>query len=92
MGYYVNNIFLRKKKTNEREACKNYYRLIFNVKELDKHVRYTHYKMDNLYTCLQLMEPGCFLASLDISNAYHTIRMHEDFTKFFKFRFQSNVF
>ena len=88
IGNNMNNIiFLWGKKTNELEAYEKY-QLILNVKELNRHVKFTRFKLDNFSTCLQLMEPEC----LDSSYAYHTIPMHVDFTKFFKLQFQNIIF
>ena len=45
-GDYVNNVFLREKRQYEYEEKK--YRLILNVKQLNTHVEYIHFKMDTL--------------------------------------------
>ena len=82
-GEFVNNVFLREKRDSGGNGLK--YRMILNVKRLNTFVRYVHFKMDTLHTCLQLIERGCYMASLDLSNAYHSVSMHSDYTKFLKF-------
>ena len=41
--------------------------------------------MDSLESCLNLMEYNCFMASIDLADAYHSIPMHPSHTKFLKF-------
>lgn len=89
-GDYVNNVFLREKKYD----CESYkkYRMILNVKELNKQVEYVHFKMDTLESCLNMMDRNCFMASIDLSNAYHAIPMHSDYTKYFKFQYEGHLY
>ena len=89
-GDFMNNVFLREKKDSSIPGKK--FRMILNVKELNSHVRYVHFKMDTLDTCLNLMEPSCYMASLDLSDAYHTIPMHPDSTKYLKFQLDSQIY
>ena len=89
-GDYMNQVFLREKKSTDAETK---FRMILNMKPLNKtFVEGIHHKMNTLNTCLDLMEPGCFMASIDLSNAFHTIPMHKDFTKFLKFRIGTQVY
>ena len=89
-GDYMNTVFLREKKSAEGERK---YRMILNMKKLNKDfVELIHHKINCLSTCLDLMEPDCFMASLDLSNAFHTIPMHPDFTKFLKFRIGHHIY
>lgn len=90
-GDYMNNIFLREKKSGLEEEKK--YRPILNLKSLNKNfVELVHFKMDGLTTCLNLMEPNCYMASIDLCNAYHTIPIHQDYTKYLKFQFDNQVY
>ena len=90
-GDYMNSVFLREKKfCDSREEKK--YRLILNVKDLNMHVEYVHFKMDSLESCLNLMEPNCYMASIDLSNAYHSVPMHPNFTKYLKFKIDHQVY
>ena len=89
-GDFVNTIFLREKRdsviTNKR------YRLILNVKCLNEYVLSNHFKMETLYTCLQMMKPNCFMASLDLKDAYFSIPVHNTSTKYLKFQFQGQTY
>ena len=89
-GDFVNTIFLREKRdsviTNKR------YRLILNVKCLNEYVLSNHFKMETLDTCLQMMKPNCFMASLDLKDAYFSIPVHNTSTKYLKFQFQGQTY
>lgn len=79
-GEFINNVFLRRKRSST-----NKYRMILNVKSLNTFVRYVHFKMDTLSSCLQLVDTDCYMASVDLKNAYHSVPMDPDCTKFLKF-------
>ena len=59
----ISNIFLRKKKDGT-------YRMILNLKQLNEFIVYRHFKMDSLQAATELMKPGCFMASIDLKDAY----------------------
>ena len=80
---FVSTVFLREKRTFADTTKK--YRMILNVKQLNIHVEYVHFKMDTLESCLNLMDPDCYMASIDLENAYHSVPIHPDYTKNFKF-------
>ena len=80
---FVSTVFLREKRTFTDTSKK--YRMILNVKQLNIYVEYVHFKMDTLDSCLNLMDPDCYMASIDLENAYHSVPIHPDYTKFFKF-------
>ena len=64
---FISPIFLRLKKNGVD------YRMILNLKELNKFVVYRHFKMDSLKSVTDLMTQGCFMASVDIKDAYYTV-------------------
>ena len=59
-GKFISPIFCRLKKN------KIDYRMILNLKDLNKFVVYKHFKMESLNSVLELITPGCFMASIDI--------------------------
>ena len=63
---FISNIFIRPKKDGA-------FRMILNLKPLNKFVYYHHFKMDTFRTALKLIRPGCFMASVDLKNAYYSI-------------------
>jgi hypothetical protein len=47
--------------------------MILNLKQLNEHVAYHHFKMDTIQTALKLMHPSCFMASVDLKDAYYLV-------------------
>ena len=90
-GDYINTVFLREKKDSTPTEPK--YRMILNMKQLNKsYVDLLHHKITSLQTCLDLLEQNWFMASIDLSNAFHTVPMHEDFTKYLKFIVEGKIY
>ncbi len=85
-GEFISNIFLRPKKQPGK------YRLILNLKDLNYEVEYHHFKMDTLETALKLVSPGCFMISIDIKDAYYTLRIHEAFRKYLRFEVDGQLY
>ena len=59
--------------------------MILNLKELNKLIVYQHFKMDSLKTVTDLMTQGCFMASVDIKDAYYTVPIATEHQKYLKF-------
>ena len=83
-GDYFSNIFIRPKKDST-------YRLILNLRSLKKSVDYHHFKMDSLKSIVALMAPGCYMASVDLKDAYYAVPLAERSQKFMKFRWRGVV-
>ena len=79
-GEYVSSIFLRLKKNGVD------YRMILNLKEQNKFIVYRHFKVDSLKTVTDLMTQGCYMASVDIKDAYYTVSIATEHQKVLKFR------
>ena len=75
-GEFVSSIFLRLKNNGVD------YRMILNLKELKKFIVYRHFKMDSLKTVTDLMTQGCYMASVDIKDAYYTVAIATEHQKF----------
>ena len=84
-GEIISPIFVREKKDGR-------FRLILNLKELNKSVTYTHFKMDTLQTIINLMSPNCFMASVDLKDAYYTIPVHKEHRKYLKFLWKDKLY
>lgn len=59
-----------KKKTTE-------HRMILNLKELNQHIQYYHFKMETFESAIKLIKPNVFMASFDMRNAYYSVHIHE---------------
>ena len=63
---FISPIFTKQKKDGE-------YRMILNLKELNKSVEYHHFKMDTFEIALNLVKPNCYMASIDLRHAYYSV-------------------
>ena len=61
------------------------YRLILNLKSLNEYIDIEHFKMHGLKEILKLVERNCYMAALDIKDAYYSIPVEEGFQKYLKF-------
>ena len=84
-GDFISTIFVRPKKDGS-------HRLILNLKLLNEFVACYHFKMDTIHAALKLMRPGCFMASVDLKDAYYSIPISVEDHNFLKFEWQGNYF
>ena len=84
-GEFISNIFLRPKKDGS-------FRMILNLKDLNTFVRFHHFKMDSIHTCSQLMRPCCYMASIDLRDAYYSVPIAKEHQKYLKFIWQGNLY
>ena len=82
---FVSSIFLGEKKENK-------HRLILNLKEFNKNVVYWHFKMDNLKTSLNMMRQNCFIASIDLNDAYYSVPVALTNQKYLLFKFEGQLY
>jgi hypothetical protein len=84
-GEFISSIFLRLKKDGS-------YRMILNLKFFNEFVKYRHFKMDTLDTAVKMMKPNCYMASIDLTDAYYMVPVHEADQKFLKFEFMGRLY
>lgn len=85
-GQVVSNVFLRPKPNNK-------FRLILDLNQFNKdYVEYQHFKMNNLKMALDLVTPGVFMSSIDLSDAYFTVPIHMDSRRFLRFRWKGKLY
>ena len=65
--------------------------MILNLKQFNEHITYHHFKMETLHTITSLMERNCFIASLDIKDAYYSVEVASEHRKYFRFEFNDNL-
>lgn len=68
------------------------YRRILNLKGLNEHVEYHHFKMDTYGYAVRLVMPGCYMASVDLKDAYCSVPIAEEHQQFLKFQWKDKVF
>ena len=79
---YISPIFLTKKTDGTQ-------RLILNLKKLNKHLEYRHFKMQTLEAVL--IQPNCYMATIDLKDAYYSVKIDGDDTCFLKFLCNSKL-
>ena len=84
-GEFVSNIFLRPKKDGS-------YRMILNLRKFNEYVAYHHFKMEGLHLAIQMMTPGCYMASIDLKDAYYAVPIAEEHRKYLKFMFKGQLY
>ena len=84
-GEFVSTIFLRPKNDGS-------FHMILNLKQCNESVEYHLFKMDTLDTVTRMMKPRCFMASVDLKDAYYTVPIHSDYQKYLKFMFNGTPY
>ena len=83
-GQFISNVFLRPKPKGHR--------VILDLTEFNKFVKYEHFKMTSLQSALELMRPGAWMASVDLRDAYYTVKIHNWHRKFLRFQFNKELY
>ncbi|WAQ94975.1 LOW QUALITY PROTEIN: hypothetical protein MAR_007446 [Mya arenaria] len=68
------------------------YSLILNLKSLNESVEYIHFKMESLHAAVRLITPGCFMALIDLKDAYYTVNVSEEFRKYLRFIWRGQLY
>lgn len=82
---FISNLFTRAKKDGGL-------RMILNLRELNKNIDYQHFKMDTFETALKLVTEDCYMASIDLKDAYFSVPVCDDDQKYLKFLWRNTLF
>ena len=82
---FICPIFVRPKKDGTT-------RMILNLQALNEHVVYIHFKMDTLKDAISLMKPNCFMASIDLKDAYYSVPIAQAHQKYLKFQWANKLY
>ncbi len=77
-GFYSHVFTVPKRDSDKR-------RFIFNLKKLNQFIRTPKYKAERLHDALALIQPGDWLTSVDITEAYHHVPFQPSQTRFLRF-------
>ena len=81
---FISSIFTRPKPDGRL-------RVILNLKPFNLFINYVHFKMDSIYSALRLMSPRCYMASIDLTDAYFSVPVALAHRKFLRFEFQGKL-
>ena len=73
---FVSSIFTTKKADGS-------HRTILNLKNLNESINYVHFKMESLNNVRHLLKPGVWMGSIDLKDAYYSVRVNPCFQKYF---------
>ena len=82
---FISSVFFREKKDQS-------FRLILNLKKFNEYVTYRHFKMDNLKTALTMVRKNCFMASIDLNDAYYSVPVAASDQKYRMFQFEGKLY
>jgi len=68
------------------------YRTILNLKSPKQYVEYHHFKLDIIWKAVHMMTPGCFMASIDLKDAYYSVHIDDLHLKYLKFSWKGNLY
>ena len=66
--------------------------MILNLKKLNLYATKAHFKMDTLHTITKLIEKDCFMASIDLKDAYYSVPITRTDRKYLRFLWQGTLF
>lgn len=62
------------------------------MKNLNKFIETEHFKLEDERIIKRLLTPNCYMASIDLQNAYYLIPIRKSDRKFLRFSFKGNLF
>ena len=80
---FISNLFLVPKKDGS-------FRPVINLKKLNLFVEYHHFKQENLSSVLDIIQKNDYLTSIDLTDAYFSISINNEFKNFFAFFLERN--
>ena len=67
-------------------------RLILNLEELNEFVKYKHFKMDGIKNIINMVTRNCFMATIDLKDAYYSVAISRLFQKFLKYKWKDQLY
>ena len=82
---FVSHIFLASKKDGTN-------RPVINLKQLNKHVKYMHFKMEGIPNLVDLLQRDDHMCKLDLKDAYFVIPVAPRYQEYLKFRWNGVLY
>ena len=67
-------------------------RPVLNLKPLNQHLPVQHFKMETMKTITQLLQPGDYLTSIDLKDAFHHIAIHPASRHLLRFQWRNQLY
>ena len=67
-------------------------RVIINLKSLNQFITSRHFKMDTIKTVLRQVTRGCYMATIDLKHAYHSVKIDVRHQRYLKFEHDNVLF
>ena len=84
-GQFISTIFVVPKKDGSL-------RPVINLRKLNEFVSYHHFKQENLKFVLDIIQKNDYLTSIDLTDAYFSISIHEEFRKYLRFSWRNKLY
>lgn len=85
LGQFISTIFTVPKPDGTR-------RPILNLKNLNLFIENPHFKMETIKTASQLISLNCYMAVIDLRDAYHAIPINKHSQKYLKFIWRGKLY
>lgn len=84
-GQFLSGIFIVPKPNGS-------YRLILNLKKLNEFIEKEHFKLEDIKTVIRILNQDDFLVTLDLTDAFHLVSVHEADRMFLRFEFLGQLY
>lgn len=84
-GQFISNIFLTPKPDGSA-------RMILNLKNLNNFIHVEKFKLEDIKVASRLLSSNCFMAKIDLSDAFHMVSVLEEDRKFLRFEFEGDLY
>ena len=81
---FISPIFFRSKSDGTR-------RLILNLTILNEFLEYNHFKMEAIHSVANLIQPHCYMTTIDLKGVYYSVKISEEDSKYLKFYVGKNL-
>lgn len=84
-GEFISHIFPRTKKSGKT-------RIILNLSKLNCTIKYEKFKLDSIKTVTNMIQHGCFMGSIDLTDAYYSIKVEKRDRKYLRFFWEGELY
>lgn len=82
---FISPIFIRPKKNGE-------FRMVINLKNLNRYIPYHHFKMDTFERALSLVTKDTYFTSVDLRHAYYSVPIAKEHQRYLKFEWEGQLY